>query len=62
MVLNKSLTEGEVFKLFMKYWITQNQNTEISKEEFTDYYHDISACMSRDDHFEYLIKTAWGIY
>ena len=61
-LLNHSMTEGQVFNNFMKNWYTQIPDDHISMSDFLDYYQDISNVMSRDDHFEYLVRSAWGAY
>lgn len=59
-LLNHSMTEGQVFSEFMKHWRTQERQCPVGEEDFLDYYQDISNAMPRDDHFEYLLRTAWN--
>lgn len=56
------MTEEEVFNQFMEYWGTEDQNKTITLEEFEDFYHDVSVAMEVDEHFDYMIRTAWEVY
>lgn len=54
-------TKEEVLKEFMQVWETHRKDGIVTKEEFEDYYKDISASIDDDDYFELMIRNAWHI-
>ena len=34
---------------------------QVSRQEFEEYYSNVSAIIDNDDYFELMIRTAWGI-
>jgi len=45
----------------MSIWETHKRDGIVTREEFEDYYKDISASIDRDDYFELMIRNAWHI-
>lgn len=54
-------TKEEVLREFMQVWETHKTDGIVTKEEFEDYYKDISASIDSDDYFELMIRNAWHI-
>ena len=54
-------TKEEVLREFMTVWETHKKDGIVTKEEFEDYYKDISASIDSDDYFELMIRNAWHI-
>lgn len=54
-------TPEEVLREFMMQWDTVEKDGIITKEEFLDYYKDVSASIDTDDYFELVIRNAWHI-
>jgi Ca2+-binding EF-hand superfamily protein len=54
-------TKEEVLREFMQVWETHKKDGIVTKEEFEDYYKDISASIDSDDYFELMIRNAWHI-
>ena len=51
----------EILREFMGIWETHRKDGIVTKEEFEDYYKDISASIDGDDYFELMIRNAWHI-
>ncbi len=51
-------TKEEVLLEFMGVWETHKKDGIVTREEFSDYYKDISASIDRDDYFELMIRNA----
>lgn len=58
-MLKKTKSEEQVFKEFMEYWNTRLADVPVTKEEFIEYFSDISASIDRDDYFENMIRGTW---
>lgn len=58
-VLKKQKTPEEVYNTFMYKWDTQNPEALISKEEFIEYFLDLSACIESDEYFTEVLKSGW---
>jgi len=54
-------TKQEVLRDFMGVWETHKKDGIVTREEFNDYYKDISASIDSDDYFELMIRNAWHI-
>ena len=54
-------TKEEVLREFMQIWETHRKDGIVTKEEFIDYYKDVSASIDNDDYFELMIRNAWHI-
>jgi len=54
-------TRDQVVVEFMTKWGSVQSNRAISQEDFEEFYKDISANISRDDDFESLVRSAWGL-
>jgi hypothetical protein len=50
----------EVKKEFAASWAVK-ESTVITKDEFLEYYADLSACIDSDDYFELLVRNAWHV-
>ena len=55
------MTQRQVLEEFMAQWDTGKKDGKITKEEFENYYADVSASIDRDDYFELMIRNAWHI-
>lgn len=55
------LTEEDALKEFMSQWDTTEKDGKVTKDEFLDYYKDVSASIDDDDYFELVIRNAWHI-
>ncbi len=51
----------DVLRDFMGVWETHKRDGIVTREEFNDYYKDISASIDDDDYFELMIRNAWHI-
>ena len=60
MVNITTLTEGEAAKDFMSVWEATPDGI-VTKEEFIEYYKDLSAEIESDDQFEQTLLSAWGL-
>ena len=45
----------------MGVWESHKKDGIVTREEFLDYYKDISAGIDNDDYFELMIRNAWHI-
>eukprot|EP00999_Lentomonas_sp_LEN2_P002555 NODE_437_length_1503_cov_100.899709_g405_i0.p1 GENE.NODE_437_length_1503_cov_100.899709_g405_i0~~NODE_437_length_1503_cov_100.899709_g405_i0.p1 ORF type:complete len:430 (+),score=80.88 NODE_437_length_1503_cov_100.899709_g405_i0:149-1438(+) len=59
-VLSGAKTDQQVLAEFMQGWDKDGDAT-VTKDEFFDYYEDISASIDLDDYFELMIRNAWHI-
>ena len=55
------MTKNQVLEEFMAQWDTGKKDGKVTKQEFEDYYADVSASVDRDDYFELMIRNAWHI-
>lgn len=55
------MTKNQVLEEFMAQWDTGKKDNKVTKEEFENYYADVSASIDRDDYFELMIRNAWHI-
>jgi Ca2+-binding EF-hand superfamily protein len=55
------MSKADVLNEFMAQWDTVEKDGKITKEEFIDYYTDVSASIDEDDYFELMIRNAWHI-
>merc|ERR1712100_497177 len=60
-VMSGEKTEQEVLTDFMAQWDTQDRDGVITRDEFVEYYRNISASIDADDYFELMIRNAWHI-
>mgnify|MGYP000291577811 FL=1 len=60
-VLAGKKTEDQVLLEFMKQWEGGEADGKVTKNEFLEYYDDISAEIENDDYFELMIRNAWHI-
>ena len=56
-----AMTEEEALKEFLSQWDTIEKDGIVSKEEFLEYYKDVSASIDTDDYFELMIRNAWKL-
>lgn len=59
-VQNGTKTAAKVIIEFTSDW-DKNGDGEITKEEFLDYYTDLSVNIDDDDYFELMVRNAWHI-
>lgn len=45
----------------MDKWDTQDKDGIITREEFYDYFRDVSASVDTDEYFEAMMKSAWKL-
>eukprot|EP00180_Rhodochaete_pulchella_P000135 Plantae.Rhodophyta-Rhodochaete_pulchella.ctg1088.p1 GENE.Plantae.Rhodophyta-Rhodochaete_pulchella.ctg1088~~Plantae.Rhodophyta-Rhodochaete_pulchella.ctg1088.p1 ORF type:complete len:133 (+),score=30.27 Plantae.Rhodophyta-Rhodochaete_pulchella.ctg1088:295-693(+) len=60
-VASGKLTVEEALAEFMSQWEGGKADGKITKDEFLDYYKDVSASIDEDDYFELMIRNAWHI-
>lgn len=60
-VLAGKKTRDEVITEFMAQWETDKADGTVTRDEFLDYYKDVSASVDTDDYFELMIRNAWHI-
>lgn len=60
-VMDGKKTEDEIFREFMDKWDTQEKDGIITREEFYDYFKDVSASIDTDQYFEAMMKSAWKL-
>lgn len=53
-------THEEVVAEFMSQW-EKDDDGEVTKEDFEEYYKDVSASIDSDDYFELMMRNAWHI-
>ena len=60
-VLNGQKTQEQVLRDFMASWTEKGADGSITKDEWIDYYEDISAGIENDAYFELMFRNAWHI-
>ena len=55
------ITKDQILNEFLAQWDTLQKDGLVSREEFEDYYKDVSASIDDDDYFELMIRNAWHI-
>lgn len=55
------MSKSDVLTEFMAQWDTVEKDGKITKDEFIEYYTDVSASIDEDDYFELMIRNAWHI-
>lgn len=60
-VISGKCTAEEALTMFMSQWETGEADGKVTREEFLDYYKDVSASVDDDDYFELMIRNAWHI-
>jgi Ca2+-binding EF-hand superfamily protein len=59
-VMQGQKTADQALREFMAVWENDSSvDGKVTKEEFIDYYQDVSASIDRDDYFELMIRNAW---
>ena len=54
-------TTREVLTEFMQQWDKIRPDSVITKDEFVEYYRDVSASIDTDDYFELMMRNSWHI-
>ena len=54
-------TPKDVLSEFMSQWDKGVKDGKITRDEFLEYYKDVSASIDDDDYFELVIRNAWHI-
>jgi len=54
-------SDNEVLREFMSMWDTGTKDYKVTRDEFRDYYKDVSASIDDDDYFELMMRNAWHI-
>jgi len=54
-------TEEEILEAFFDQWDTDTKDGVVTKDEFIEYYKNVSASIDDDDYFELMIRNAWHI-
>ena len=55
-----ALSKEDASRAFMKSW-DKNGDCVVTREEFSEYYADISAVVDRDDYFELMMRNCWHL-
>ena len=58
-VLAGTKSAREVLREYMSMWDTHDRDGVVTREEFHDYYADLSACIDTDEYFEAMMRSAW---
>lgn len=56
-----AMTPDQALKQFLNQWERADGDGIVTREEFLDYYTDLSALIDGDDYFELMIRNAWHI-
>ena len=60
-VLGGKKTPEQVYCEFLANWDTQIADGIVTREEFHDYFKDISASIDTDNYFAAMMKSAWKL-
>ena len=60
-VVNSRRTREDVLEEFLSQWDTIEKDGVVTRDEFMEYYRNISASIPGDDYFELMIRNAWHI-
>jgi len=60
-IISGEKSTDEVLYEFMAQWDTQKRDGIVTRDEFRDYYKDVSASIDEDDYFELMMRNAWHI-
>jgi Ca2+-binding EF-hand superfamily protein len=60
-VLSGKMSEEQALGAFLRQFDTIKQDGCVSREEFIEYYKNVSASIDSDDYFELMIRNAWHI-
>lgn len=55
------MSKNDILNEFLAQWDTVQRDGKVTKEEFADYYKDVSASIDEDDYFELMIRNAWHL-
>ena len=55
------MTEEEIFLEFLQNFGDKNQDGQITKDEWLEYYAAVSSNIDNDDHFILLMRNAWQL-
>ena len=55
------MSKKEILTEFMAQWDTLKKDGTVTREEFYDYFADVSASIDEDEYFELMIRNAWHI-
>lgn len=50
------MTQKDVLNEFMAQWDRLQKDGYVTREEFRDYYNDVSASIDEDDYFIYMMR------
>ena len=61
-VLNRERTEHDIIHEFLETFdVGGEKDGKVSRNEFVNYYENVSACIDDDDYFEIMMNNVWGI-
>lgn len=60
-VLSGKVTPDQALSAFLRQFDTIKQDGQVSRDEFLEYYKNVSASIDHDDYFELMIRNAWHI-
>mmetsp|Transcript_16998 Transcript_16998/g.21504 ORF Transcript_16998/g.21504 Transcript_16998/m.21504 type:complete len:450 (-) Transcript_16998:279-1628(-) len=55
------MSRNDILTEFMAQWDRNVRDGKVTKEEWLDYYRDVSASIDEDDYFELMIRNAWHL-
>jgi len=55
------MSKNDILNEFMAQWDRNVRDGKVTKEEWIDYYRDVSASIDDDDYFELMIRNAWHL-
>ncbi len=60
-VLSGKCTPEQVYQEFMSMWDTQEADGIVTRDEFIEYFRDVSASIDTDEYFKVMITNAWKL-
>jgi len=55
------MSKTDILTEFMQQWETVHVDGKVTREEFQEYYADVSSSIDEDSYFELVIKNAWQL-
>jgi len=55
------MSRNDILTEFMSQWDRTVKDGKVTKDEWIDYYRDVSASIDEDDYFELMIRNAWHL-
>jgi len=59
-ILDRTATREQVVKEFLGQWDKARSDGTIDRDDFVNFYHDMSASITDDEDFEYMMEDTWN--